>query len=233
MKSVHFLLACVLLALASSLASAYDPNPLQDFCVAINNTETGIFVNGKLCKDPTLATVDDFTYRRFNIPGDTNNQLGRNATRLSVDTFPGVNTLGIILARIDYEPGGVNPPHFHPRASEILHVQDGTLYVGFADSNYTLFSTILYPGDLFAIPLGMVHFQVNIGKTDAVAFASFGSQDPGLVNVANAVFGTNPPIKPEPLARAFMLDVNVVKDLQEKFLSSDLAKKHVAACSTY
>ncbi|TXG66195.1 hypothetical protein EZV62_007470 [Acer yangbiense] len=221
MKSVHFLSAFVLLALASSIASAYDPTPLQDFCVAINDTETGIFVNGNLCKDPTLATVDDFTYRGLNIPADTNNQLGSYVNRLSVDTFPGINTLGINLGRIDYAPGGVNPPHTHPRASEILHVQNGTLYVGFADSNNTLFSTILYPGDLFVFPLGMVHFQVNIGKTDAVAFASFGSQDPGFVNVANAVFGTNRLIKPEPLARAFMLDVNVVKDLQEKFLSSD------------
>jgi hypothetical protein len=37
MRSVHFLLAFVLLTLASSIASAYDPSPLQDFCVAIND----------------------------------------------------------------------------------------------------------------------------------------------------------------------------------------------------
>ena len=37
MRSVHFLLAFVLLTLASSIASASDPSPLQDFCVAIND----------------------------------------------------------------------------------------------------------------------------------------------------------------------------------------------------
>ena len=29
-----------ILALATSLVSAYDPSPLQDFCVAINNTDS-------------------------------------------------------------------------------------------------------------------------------------------------------------------------------------------------
>ena len=37
-RIAYFLVA--FLALASSVASAYDPGPLQDFCVAINDTET-------------------------------------------------------------------------------------------------------------------------------------------------------------------------------------------------
>lgn len=39
MKILYFLIA--LLALASSVAFAYDPSPLQDFCVAINDTKNG------------------------------------------------------------------------------------------------------------------------------------------------------------------------------------------------
>jgi hypothetical protein len=35
----YFIVA--LLALASSVGFAYDPSPLQDFCVAINDTKTG------------------------------------------------------------------------------------------------------------------------------------------------------------------------------------------------
>ena len=37
MKAVYFLVA--ILALTSSIASAYDPSPLQDFCVALNDTK--------------------------------------------------------------------------------------------------------------------------------------------------------------------------------------------------
>ncbi|KAI9187522.1 hypothetical protein LWI28_029015 [Acer negundo] len=221
MKSANFLLAFVLLALASSLASAFDPSPLQDFCVAVNDIKTGIFVNGKFCKDPKLATPDDFFFKGLNIPGNIYNPVGSNVTTVNVDQIPGLNTLGVSLVRIDYAPnGGQNPPHTHPRATEILFVQEGTLYVGFVTSNQnnnTLFSKILYPGDVFVFPIGLIHFQVNIGKTDAVAFAGLGSQNPGVITIANTVFGSNPPINPDVLARAFQLDVKVVKDLQKKF----------------
>ncbi|KAH7519029.1 hypothetical protein ACOSP7_014631 [Xanthoceras sorbifolium] len=224
MKSVHVPLAFVLFALASSLASAYDPSPLQDFCVAINDPTLGIFVNGKFCKDPNHATPDDFFFTGLNIPRDTNNQVGSNVTLLNVDQIPGLNTIGISLARIDYAPnGGENPPHTHPRASEILFVQEGTLYVGFVTSNpnNTLFSKILYPGDVFVFPIGMIHFQVNIAKTAAVAFAGLSSQNPGVITIANAVFGSTPPINPYALARAFQLDVDVVEDLQARFGTKD------------
>ncbi|TXG65872.1 hypothetical protein EZV62_007147 [Acer yangbiense] len=221
MKSVNFLLAFVLLALASSLASAYDPSPLQDFCVAVNDTKTAIFVNGKVCKDPTLATPDDFTFSGLNIPTDTNNFLGQNSILVTVDQFPGLNTLGVAIARVDYAPGGVNPPHTHPRGTELLLVVEGTIFAGFVDSNNTLFGKILYPGDLMVFPLSMVHFQINVGKTVGVAIAAFNSQNPGVITIANSVFGTNPPIDPYALARAFQMDVNVVKELQAKFRSSN------------
>ena len=42
MKGVPYLMTVALLALASTLAFANDPSPLQDFCVAINKTE-GIY----------------------------------------------------------------------------------------------------------------------------------------------------------------------------------------------
>ena len=37
MKGVQFLLSVALLALATSIATAYDPSPLQDFCIATND----------------------------------------------------------------------------------------------------------------------------------------------------------------------------------------------------
>uniref|UniRef100_A0A2N9GJ29 Germin-like protein n=1 Tax=Fagus sylvatica TaxID=28930 RepID=A0A2N9GJ29_FAGSY len=124
MKGVHFLVTLALLALATSLASAYDPSPLQDFCVAINNTNSA-----------------------------------------------GLNTLGISLARLDFAPYGLNPPHTHPRGTEILVVVEGTLYVGFVTSNPNkLFTKVLNKGDVFVFPIGLIHFQFNIGKTNALAF---------------------------------------------------------------
>ena len=44
-KGVTYVITVALLALASTLVSAYDPSPLQDFCVAINNTNSaGMYI---------------------------------------------------------------------------------------------------------------------------------------------------------------------------------------------
>ncbi|GMI79123.1 hypothetical protein like AT5G39110 [Hibiscus trionum] len=206
--------------LAISLASASDPSPLQDFCVALNDTKHAVFVNGKLCKDPKLATADDFFFSGLDNPGNTSNAVGSRVTPVNVDQIPGLNTLGISLVRIDYAPyGGLNPPHTHPRATEILVVTQGTLYVGFVTSNpdNRLFTKVLKAGDVFVFPVGLIHFQFNVGKTNAVAFAGLSSQNPGVIGIANAVFGSAPAINPDVLAKAFKLDRKMVEYLQTQF----------------
>ncbi|XP_062083239.1 germin-like protein subfamily 1 member 17 [Humulus lupulus] len=226
MKGIHYLLVVATLAAAASIVSAYDPSPLQDFCVAIDDPKKALFVNGKFCKNPKLVKPEDFFFSGLNMAGDTTNPVGSNVTTVNVDTLPGLNTLGVSLVRIDYAPYGQNPPHTHPRASEILVVVEGTLYVGFVTSNQAdgknlLFTKILNKGDVFVFPIGLIHFQLNIGKTPAVAFAGLSSQNPGVITIANAVFGATPPINPYLLARAFRLDKNVVLNLQKQFWSSN------------
>ncbi|XP_022748346.1 germin-like protein subfamily 1 member 13 [Durio zibethinus] len=102
----------------------------------------------------------------------------------------------------------------HSRTSGLM---EGTLYVGFVTSNpdNRLITKILYPGDVFVFLVGLIHFQFNVGKTNAVAFAALSSQSPGVITIANAVFGSNPPINPDVLVKAFFqLDKNVVRNLQ-------------------
>ncbi|KAF9624921.1 hypothetical protein IFM89_015641 [Coptis chinensis] len=209
--------AFTLLAFASFVLAS-DPGSLQDFCVAINDTKDGVFVNGRFCKDPQHATANDFFFRGLRMPGNTSNQLGSVVTPAFVAQFPGLNTLGISLVRIDFAPYGVNPPHTHPRASEVLIVMEGTLYVGFVTSNpdYRLMTKVLHQGEVFVFPQGLIHFQFNIGKTKAVAFASLSSQNPGRITIGNSVFGSNPPISDDVLAKAFQLDKKVVDNLQAK-----------------
>ncbi|KAM3702635.1 hypothetical protein ACB098_04G039000 [Castanea mollissima] len=217
-----YLVTVALFALAFSLASASDPAPLQDFCVALkdySDSESAVFVNGKFCKDPKLVRADDFYFGGLNIPGNTYNKVGSNVTNVNVDTFPGLNTLGISLARIDFAPYGQNPPHTHPRGTEILVVLEGTLFVGFVTSNTDnrLFTKILNKGDVFVFPVGLIHFQVNVGKTNAIAISGLSSQNAGTITIANAVFGSNPPINPDVLTKAFQLDKEVVEYLQKEF----------------
>ncbi|KAF4392254.1 germin-like protein subfamily 1 member 20 [Cannabis sativa] len=220
MKGAHFLLSLVVLALASSIASASDPSPLQDFCVAVDDPHKALFVNGKFCKDPKLANADDFFFTGLNIPRDTHNPVGSNVTQVNVDLIKGLNTLGITLARIDYAPFGQNPPHTHPRGSEILVVVEGTLYVGFVSSNQDgnrLFTKVLKEGDVFVFPIGMIHFQFNPAHAPAVAFAGLSSQNAGTITIANSIFGSNSAINPDVLAKAFQVDKYVIEKLQKQF----------------
>ena len=176
-----------------------------------------VFVNGMFCKDPKFAKAEDFFFSGLNMPGNTSNQLGSKVTPVNVGQIPGLNTLGISLARIDYAPYGLNPPHTHPRATEILVVLEGTLCVGFVTSNpkNRLITKVLYSGDVFIFPVGLIHFQFNIGKINSVAFAGLSSHNPSVITIANAVFGSKPPINPDVLAKAFLL--NAVTHLQSSF----------------
>ncbi|KAK8507561.1 hypothetical protein V6N11_074024 [Hibiscus sabdariffa] len=222
MKGIHsILVAFTLLALACSLASPFDPDPLQDFCVAIKDKD---IKNGG--RHPTFKTsiMLMFIILMLIMPKharNTSNPLGSNVTVVDVDKLLGLNTLGISLSRLNFAPYGLNPPHTHPRGTEILVVVQGTLYVGFVSSNpdNRLFNKILYPGDVFVFPIGLIHFQFNVGKTVAVAFSGLSSQNAGLITLAKAVFGSNPPINPDVLAKAFQLDKDVVKDLQSQLWS--------------
>jgi quercetin dioxygenase-like cupin family protein len=223
MASSNFFLPTALIALVATQAMAFDPSPLQDFCVADRNSP--VRVNGFPCKDAKDVNVDDFFLEaNLDKPMDTTkSKAGSNVTLINVMKLAGLNTLGISMARIDYAPKGQNPPHTHPRATEILTVFEGTLYVGFVTSNQAngenkLFTKTLNKGDVFVFPQGLIHFQFNPSyDKPAVAIAALSSQNPGAITIANAVFGSNPPISDDVLAKAFQVDKKAVDWLQAQF----------------
>nr|XP_027117526.1 germin-like protein subfamily 1 member 7 [Coffea arabica] len=194
----RFHIAAAILALAFTIVHASDPSPLQDFCVAVPDANNAVFVNGKICKDPKLVEPEDFFFQGLNKPGSTAKPLGSNVTQVNVNQIPGLNTLGVSLARLDFAPYALNPPHIHPRATEVLFVLEGTLVVGFVTSNpgmnmkNKLFTKVLNPRCV-CVPQGLIHFQFNQGHSNLL-FAGLGSQNPGVITIANAVFGSDPPI---------------------------------------
>ncbi|KAK9699880.1 hypothetical protein RND81_08G201400 [Saponaria officinalis] len=209
-------------ALVQFVAHATDPTQLQDFCVAESDPNKALFINGMFCKNPNDVTPEDFLFRGLDVPRNTDNKVGSNVTLITATQLPGLNTLGVAMARVDYAPFGLNPPHTHPRATELFTVIEGTIYAGFVTSNLQnggnkFFSKILNKGDVFVFPQGLIHFQFNIGNTPALAISALSSQNPGLNTIANAVFGSDPPISVDVLSKAFQLDSNVVKYLQSKF----------------
>lgn len=188
--------------------------------IIIKFVVTVVFVNGFACKDPSSVDANDFIFSGLHTMGNTSNAFGSKVTPVSVTQLPGLNTLGISMSRIDYAPFGVNPPHTHPRASEILTVLEGSLEVGFVTSNPEnrhISHKVLQKGDVFVFPKNLVHYQKNNGNTNAIAIAAFGSQNPGVILIPNAVFGAKPDISIDILARAFQTSDDVISNLQLKF----------------
>ncbi|KAL6201527.1 hypothetical protein ACLB2K_025241 [Fragaria x ananassa] len=211
----QLLFLALLLAMTCSIAFAAES--LQDFCVA-QPTRLGP-VNGIVCKDPNLVEANDFFYSGLDIAGNTSTVFGSRVTSVRVNQIPGLNTFGISIARIDFAAWGVNPPHTHPRATEILTVLEGSLQVGFVTSNpeNKLITKILQPGDVFVFPEGLVHFQYNVGYTIAVAYSAFSSQNPGTITLANTVFGARPHISSDILTKAFLVDKEAIYNIQSRF----------------
>lgn len=189
---------------------ASDPDPVQDFC--ISNLEAATNTNN--CKNSSVATVEDFVYSGIKSSGKFG-PTGLSATSVNSNIFPGLHTLGMSFVRADFEVGGVNVPHFHPRATEIAFVLEGKVYSGFVDTNNKVFAKVIEKGEVMVFPKGLVHFQMNVGHTPATILGSFNSQNPGLQRIPTAIFGSG--IKDELLEKAFGLSSKELSKLKKRF----------------
>lgn len=174
-------------------------------------------VNGVPCKDPATVSPDDFFFAGVDHPGGTaSRRYGFTALPVQI---PGLNTLGASHARVDVAPGAVFPPHYHPRASETAVVLDGAVYFGFVTSypDNKLFAKVLRKGDVFAVPQGLVHFLYNNGTAPAALYATLSSQNPGLVLLGDALFGSG--LADDLLAKTFLTDRETVDKIGAKFRS--------------
>ncbi|XP_062011057.1 auxin-binding protein ABP19a-like [Rosa rugosa] len=190
------------------LSSSYAA--VQDFCVADYTAPPS--PAGYSCKNPSDVKVDDFVYSGLGVPG---NNLKLNKVRLQaafVAQFPGLNGLGISLARADMEVGGVVPMHTHRGASEVILVAEGKVIAGFITSDNKAYVKNLKKGDIMVLPRGLLHFQVNAGDTRALVFASFSSDDPGVQNLETALFQND--LRTELIAQTTLLDSAEIKKLK-------------------
>ncbi|XP_057782800.1 germin-like protein subfamily 1 member 11 [Salvia miltiorrhiza] len=188
---------------------AFDTRPLLDFCVAVPT--------GNACKDPETVTADDFFLSGLDRPGSFN-AYGLAFVIATATTVPGFNTLGLTCARVEFARNGYFPPHTHPRASETFYIEEGMIEVGFVTTypEYKYYSKVLNKGDVYIVPVGLVHTVRNVAKTKSVMLASFNSQNPGFVFIPDNVFAAKPAINTTYLARAFKLDEYTVRALQTK-----------------
>lgn len=174
-------------------------------------------LNGFTCKDIANVTAEDFFSAGLAKPGLTNNTFGSLVTGANVQKIPGLNTLGVSLSRIDYAPGGLNPPHTHPRATEIVFVLDGELDVGFITTSNVLISKSIKKGEIYVFPKGLVHFQKNNGKDPASVIAAFNSQLPGTQSIGATLFAATPEVPDNVLTKAFQVGTKEIEKIKSRF----------------
>ncbi|PON86120.1 Germin [Trema orientale] len=214
-SSAYQLLFCLLVLVFTPFPShSADPDPLQDFCVADLNAT--LSVNGYPCKPKSQVTSEDFFFDGLSKEGNTSNVFGIDIASADVQTFPGLNTLGLSMIRVDLALGGLNPPHSHPRATESGVVIKGKLLVGFVTTDDVFYSKVLTAGQMFVIPRGLVHFQLNVGEEKGLFLVAFNSQLPGVALVPT-LFATTPAIPNQVLTKAFQVGDDVVNLIKSKF----------------
>ncbi|KAK8931066.1 Germin-like protein 8-14 [Platanthera zijinensis] len=204
------MLPILLLLLQLSLLS---PSSAADFCVgdpSLPTSPLGTFS----CKKESAVTATDFIFSgSLATPGNVSNLLKAAVSPAFSSQFPGLNGLGLSLARLDIDVDGVIPLHTHPAASELLLVTQGSILAGFISTSNAVYCETLNQGDLMVFPQGLLHFQVACGDSPAVALASFSSPSPGLQITSIALFGNSLPS--ELVEKVTFLDDAQVKKLKK------------------
>ncbi|CAM6081589.1 unnamed protein product [Calypogeia fissa] len=191
------MIAGVLLLACFATAQASDPELTTDFAVPVGINATTL--DGSFFTNMGLRNVSA--------------KVGNFATVTPINqgNFPALVGLGTSSALLQFPMGATNPPHTHPRGTELLYVIDGALLVGLVDTTDKLFTQTLLAGDLFVFPKGLVHFQINYGSVPVTAYAGFSSSNPGLVRLPNALFKSG--IPDTVLATGFGVSTMVIDDL--------------------
>lgn len=213
----------LLLLLAAALfaaAATADPDAVQDYCVP-DTGKRGRSVELALlpsypCTSPANLTANDFAFAGVRAAGNFSAATGFAGVSVTPAQFPALHTLGMSFARADLSAaGGVNPPHYHPRATETALVLAGRVHAGFVDSAGRVFAKVLEKGEVMVFPKGMVHFQMNVGDEPATVYGSFNSENPGIVRIPVTVFGSG--INSGVLERAFGLTPEELRRIEKRF----------------
>ena len=215
MARLFLVVAAAFLALFAVTAMASDADNINDYCPA--DLKSMLTINGLVCKSPKDVTTQDFMFSGFQMtPNVSPGGIAITPAFAGVN-FPGLNTLGLSLARIDHAKGGLVAPHTHPRASEVLYVLSGEVYMGFVDTAGKLFAATLKAGEVFTFPRGLVHFQLETGKGSAASLSVLGAQNPGVQFVASSLFGSSPAIPNEVLAKGFGISEKEAQQIKMNF----------------
>ncbi|KIP10703.1 hypothetical protein PHLGIDRAFT_115256 [Phlebiopsis gigantea 11061_1 CR5-6] len=155
-----------------------------------------------------LLQDSDYVFDFFNASTGIASGSGGHAVAASVSNFPALVGQGVAMTVGFLEPCGMNTPHTHPRATEILYAVNGTLTSGTIGENGSrfVFNTIS-PGQATVFPMGSVHYQANEGCAPMTFVSAFNYEDPGTLSMAQRYLGLPPDVVAASLGNLGVEDV--------------------------
>ncbi|KAI5071906.1 hypothetical protein GOP47_0014157 [Adiantum capillus-veneris] len=159
--------------------------------VVMAMSERGVAIgDGKTGEEPEVKILEhSWNYKSSVLSNSGGFRDGLQTSTKIADAmaFRALRGESLSMARVDFGPKGLNPPHKHPNATEVLYVLQGSLLVGFIQTvNNTLFQQVLSNGDLFVFPRSLVHYQLNMDiNKPAMTLSAFNSAIPGISQTAN------------------------------------------------
>ncbi|KAI1795208.1 RmlC-like cupin [Ganoderma leucocontextum] len=113
----------------------------------------------------------------------------------TVSNFPVLVNNGLAMTIGLLGPCGMNTPHTHPRATEILYLVNGTLTTGMIPENGDrfIFNT-LEGGSAQVFLQGSIHYQQNELCDPVLFVAALNNEDPSVLSVAQRYFGLPPDV---------------------------------------
>jgi len=150
-----------------------------------------------LQKAPTrlarLNVLKDNKDWMFDFTTGTIDSAGGSLSPANVANFPALFANGIAMTIGNVKPCGMNTPHTHPRANEILYLVNGEMETGFIEENGARFvQNFLTAGQGTLFPKGSIHYQINTGCDPLLFVAALSDEDPGTSQIAQR-FSMLPP----------------------------------------
>lgn len=182
-----------------SSVSPIPPAPSVDFTklltqpTVVDRYKQLVTRDGKLLPDHELRSVVSFD---FNPPKPAPNAKGGAVNLANVKNWPILAQSGLAVAAVFLGPCGINTPHIHPRAAELITVTSGAVNFGYILENGLVdagqkaeITGQLGPYQAALFPQGSIHYQVNPTCGNSTFVAALNSEDPGASQVAQNFFG--------------------------------------------
>ncbi|KAK5697541.1 hypothetical protein LTR97_007679 [Elasticomyces elasticus] len=165
----------------------------------------------------SLGDTDDYFKFDYSVSANPNPVAGRGQGGQGdlsyVDNWPVLLGTGVAMSMGFMNPCGMNTPHTHNRATELLViVQGNNVHTSFVQESglTTPITTTLNQYQGAVLPIGSIHYEFNDSCEPAVFVAGFSNEDPGLSRTANNFFGEDDEIVKADLGFPDFLDhVNV------------------------